>query len=181
MNHSKTIPEIKGHWLLDSLSQFKTDPFLAMCDWQREQGDLVAFKLAGRQSYLISNSKWVENTLIKHSDVFVKMYAPLKPKGLALILGNGLVTSQGDLWRRQRRLIQPVFQRSNLGSMMPKMVGAGENMLSRWQQLEDGAPVNLSDEMMRLTLEVITQTMFSTSVLDNVDSISPALETGRLQ
>lgn len=70
MNNSKNIPEIKGHWLLGSLRQFKTAPFLAMCDWQRERGDIVAFKLAGRQSYLISNSKWVENTLIKHSDVF---------------------------------------------------------------------------------------------------------------
>lgn len=178
MNNSKTIPEIKGHWLLGSLRQFKADPFLAMCDWQRERGDIAAFKLAGRQCYLISDSKWVENTLIKHNDIFVKMYDPLKPKGLALILGNGLVTSQGDIWRKQRRLMQPVFQRSNLGSMMPKMVSAGENMLNRWQQLEDGAQVNLSDEMMRLTLEVITQTMFSTSVLDNVDRISPALETG---
>jgi cytochrome P450 len=175
MSSLKAIPEIKGHWLLGSL---KADPFLALCDWQKEQGDLVSFKLAGRQYYLISNAKWVENTLIKHSDVFVKMYDPLKPKGLALILGNGLVTSQGDLWRRQRRLIQPVFQRSNLSSMMPKMVSAGENMLTRWKLLEGGTQVNLSDEMMRLTLEVITQTMFSTSVLDNVDSISPALETG---
>ncbi len=178
MNDSKPVPQIKGHWLLGNLRQFKANPFKSLCAWHREQGDLVAFKLAGRQYYLISHSKWVEHTLIKHNDVFIKMYDPLKPKGLALILGNGLVTSQGNLWRRQRRLMQPVFQRSNLASMMPKMVTAGENMLTRWQQLDDGTQVNLSDEMMRLTLEVITQTMFSSSVLDNIDSIAPALDTG---
>ncbi len=143
MSSLKSIPEIKGHWLLGSLRQFKADPFLALCDWQKEQGDLVSFKLAGRQYYLVSNAKWVEHTLIKHSHVFVKMYNPSKPKGLALILGNGLVTSQGELWRTQRRLMQPVFQRSNLSSMMPKMVSAGDNMLTRWQQLEDGTQVNL--------------------------------------
>lgn len=143
MTDSKLILKIKGHWLLGSLRQFKTDPFQALCDWQREQGDLVSFKLAGRQYFLISNAKWVEQTLIKHNYVFVKMYDPIKPKGLALLLGKGLVTSQGDLWRRQRRLMQPVFQRSNLSSMMPKMVIAGENMLARWQQLKEGTEVNL--------------------------------------
>jgi cytochrome P450 len=73
--------------------------------------------------------------------------------------------------------MQPVFQRGNLASMMPQMVTAGNNMLNRWRQLGDGAQVNLANEMMQLTLEVITQTMFSTSVLDKIELISPALDT----
>ena len=178
MSHSKSFPQVKGHWLLGNLQQFKADPFQALCNWKQDYGDLLSFKLASQQCYLISHPKWVEHTLIKNNDVFVKMYDPAKPKGLALILGQGLVTSQGALWKRQRRLIQPVFQRSHLASMLPQMVTAGDNMLSRWQHLGDEAEVNLADEMMRLTLEVITQTMFSTSVLDNVDKISSSLETG---
>lgn len=178
MSHSKSFPQVKGHWLLGNLQQFKADPFQALWNWKQDYGDLLSFKLASQQCYLISHPKWVEQTLIKHNDVFVKMYDPANPKGLALILGQGLVTSQGALWKRQRRLIQPVFQRSHLSSMLPQMVTAGENMLSRWQHLGDEAEVNLADEMMRLTLEVITQTMFSTSVLDNVDKISSSLETG---
>ncbi len=174
----KTVPQVKGHWLLGNLRQFKSNPFLALRQWHQDYGDIAGFKLAGQQCYLISHSEWVEQTLIKNSNVFVKMYDHQKPKGLALILGQGLVTSQGQFWQRQRRLMQPVFQRSNLSSMLPKMVTAGESMFSRWQLLGDGAEVNLADEMMRLTLEVITQTMFSTSVLDNVDKIAPALDTG---
>lgn len=178
MNQTKSVPQVKGHWLLGNLRQFRINPFQAICVWQHEYGDLLGFKLVGQQCYLISHPKWVEQTLIKQSSIFVKMYNPRKPKGLALILGQGLVTSQGDLWRRQRRLIQPVFQRSNITTMLPKMVTAGEHMLLRWQQLGDKAEVNLSDEMMRLTLEVITQTMFSTSVLGDVEKISHALEVG---
>ena len=176
MPANKIIPQAKGDFLLGNLRQFKVNPFQATCDWQRDYGDLVSIKLATRQLYLISHPQLVEQALIKQNDVFVKMYDPAKPKGLALILGQGLVTSQGDLWHRQRQLMQPVFQRSNFAPMLQQMVTAGNNMLSRWQQLDNGANINLTNEMMRLTLEVITQTMFSTSVLGKITQISTALD-----
>ncbi len=152
------------------------NPLQAFYGWQQNYGDLVSFRLAARQFYLFSHPKLVEQALIRQSDVFVKTYNPEKPTGLALILGQGLVTSQGDLWQRQRRLMQPVFQRSNVTTLLPQMATAGNNMLARWRQLGEGAQVNLSGEMMRLTLEVITQTMFSTSVLDKIEQIAPSLE-----
>ena len=178
MSNDKDIPHAQGDFLLGNLREFKCNTFQAFCNWQHNYGDLVGFKLATQQLYLISHPSLVEQALIKQNDVFVKMYNPAKPKGLALILGQGLVTSQGDLWRKQRRLMQPVFQRSHLTLMLPQMLTAGKNMLFRWQQLGDGATIKIADEMMRLTLEVITQTMFSTSVLDKVDQISSALEIG---
>lgn len=155
----------------------KANPFQALCDWQRDYGDLTSFRLATRHFYLISHPKLVEQALIKQSDIFVKMYDPKKPTGLGLVLGQGLVTSQGELWQRQRRLMQPVFQRSNLASLHSQIVTAGNNLLARWRLLGDGAQVNLADEMMQVTLEVITQTMFSTSVLDKIEHIAPALDT----
>ncbi len=107
MSHNKTIPQVKGDFLLGNLCQIMANPFQALCDWQRNYSDLVSFRLATRQFYLFSHPK-----------------------------------------------------------LMPQIVTAGNNMLNRWQQLGEGAQVNLSYELMRLTLEVITQTMFSTSVLD---------------
>ncbi|PPK64136.1 cytochrome P450 [Methylobacter tundripaludum] len=177
MSQTKTTLKIKGEFLLGNLRQMKTNPFQALCDWQRDYGDLVSFRLATRHFYLISHPKLIEQALIKQSDTFVKMYDPKKPTGLALVLGQGLVTSQGELWQRQRRLMQPVFQRSNLASLLPQIVIAGNNLLARWRLLSDGAEVNLADEMMQVTLEVITQTMFSTSVLDKIEHIAPALDT----
>jgi cytochrome P450 len=177
MPQNKTIPEIKDEFLLGSLRQMKANSFQALCDWQRDYGDLVSFRLATRHFYLISHPKLIEQALIKQSDIFVKMYDPKKPTGLALVLGQGLVTSQGELWQRQRRLMQPVFQRRNLASLLPQIVTAGNNLLARWRLLGDEAEVNLADEMMQVTLEVITQTMFSTSVLDKIERIAPALDT----
>ena len=171
MPQNKPIPKIKGEFLLGNLRQMKADSFQALCHWQRDYGDLASFRLATRHFYLISHPKLIEQSLVKQSDVFVKMYDPKKPNGLGLVLGQGLLTSQGELWQRQRRLMQPFFQRSNLASLLPQIVDSGNNLLARWRQLGDGAQVNLSDEMLRVTLEVITQTMFSTSVLDKVDRL----------
>ncbi|MBN9133995.1 MAG: cytochrome P450 [Nitrosospira multiformis] len=177
MMHSKTVPQIKGDFLLGNLRQMAANPLQAFYHWHRDYGDLVSFRLATRQFYLFSHPKLVEQALIRQSDIFKKIYTPEKPTGIALILGQGLVTSQGDLWQRQRQLMQPVFQRSNVTTLLPLMVTAGNNMLDRWRQLGEGAHLNLSNEMTRLTLEVITQTMFSTSVLDKIEHISPSLDT----
>ncbi|MGZ5053295.1 MAG: cytochrome P450, partial [Methylobacter sp.] len=177
MSQNKPIPKIKGEFLLGNVRQMKANPFQALCDWQRDYGDLVSFRLATRHFYLISHPKLIEQALIKQSDIFVKMYDPKKTTGLALVLGQGLVTSQGALWQRQRRLMQPVFQRSNVAALLPQIVTAGNHLLARWRLLGDGAQVNLADEMMQVTLEVITQTMFSTSVLDKIERIAPALDT----
>ncbi len=176
MLHNKTVPKAKGDFLLGNLSQIIANPFKALCSWHQSDGDLVSFRLATRHFYLFSHPKLIEQALIKQSDVFNKIYNPDKPTGLALVLGEGLVTSKGDIWQRQRRLMQPVFQRSNIVTLLPQIVIAGNNMLDRWQRLGEGAEINVSKEMMQLTLEVITQTMFSTSVLDKVEQISPALD-----
>ncbi len=178
MIEKKAVPQIKGDFLLGSLRFYKQDPFQAMRLWQQQYGDIVGFKLGFQQLYLFNHPHLIEQSLIQQKDVFVKMYDPGKPVGLALVLGQGLVTSQGDLWRRQRRLMQPVFQRSNIAHMYPLMQQVGENLAQRWGQLDGRKNVNLANEMMRLTLEVITRTMFSASVLDRIDKIAPALDIG---
>lgn len=178
MSARKIPPQVKGDFLLGNLREFKADSFQALCNWHRDYGDIVGFKLARQQIYLLSHPTLIEQALIKQSDVFVKMYDASKPKGLSLILGQGLVTSQDNLWRRQRRTMQPVFQRSNLASMLPQMTTAGNNMLSKWHKLAANTELSLAGEMTQLSLEVITQTMFSTSVLGDIEKISPALDTG---
>ena len=74
MPHNKTIPQVQGDFLLGNVSQMIANPFQALCDWQRDYGDLVSFRLAARQFYLFSHPKLVEQALIKQSDVFVKIY-----------------------------------------------------------------------------------------------------------
>ncbi len=116
-----TPPQVPGHFLLGSLFDFKQDPFKKLCEWHAEYGDCLSFKLAGRQYFMLSHPDYVEQILIHQKHNFGKIYDARKPRGLASILGQGLVTSDGDLWRKQRQLIQPVFQRKNLSTLLPKM------------------------------------------------------------
>ena len=74
MSDNKTIPQVKGDLLLGNLRQIKADPFQALCDRQRDYGDLLGFRLLTRQFYLLSHPKLIEQALTKQSDVFVKMY-----------------------------------------------------------------------------------------------------------
>jgi cytochrome P450 len=77
-------------------------------------------------------------------------------------LGRGLLTSEDETWRRHRRIMAPAFDHRSLMSYAPTMTEAAAALLARWNQLPDAAPVDVSVEMMRLTLKIIARTMFST-------------------
>ena len=86
-------------------------------------------------------------------------------------IGRGLLTSEGETWRRQRRIMAPAFDHRSLMSYAPTMTGATEAMLARWESYA-GAPLDIAAEMMRLTLRIIALTMFST----DADDIGPIVE-----
>jgi cytochrome P450 len=169
-----TIPEPQGHPLVGNLPEFKKNPVACRHRWHREYGDIVGFRIGPQRMYLLSHPVLVEQALIEQPDVFVKMYDPKKTKGLQLVLGQGLVTSKGALWQQQRRLLQPVFQRGNVAALLPQMATAGMQMIQRWQSLAPASEVKIPAEMLRLTLEVLTRTMFSASVLDRVSKPPPS-------
>jgi cytochrome P450 len=88
------------------------------------------------------------------------------------LVGNGLVTSEGDFWRRQRRLAQPAFHRDRVASYGETMVAFAERMLSRWR---DGETRDAHEEMMRLTQSIVVKTLFSADVSDEADRVGAAL------
>lgn len=153
---------------------FKKDPLQTMADWWRRYGDALRFRLGPKTLHLFSHPDLAEAVLVKHADRFVKVYNPLRPGGLALVLGNGLVTSSGEIWKRHRRIIQPIFHRARLTAMADRMVQIGEHRIAGWSKQTE-QPIDIAAEMMALTLEVIAHTMFTTSVAQHIDQISHAL------
>lgn len=173
--HSITLVDVPGGVpLLGHLGAFKKRPLETMSAWWRRHGDALRFRLGPKTLHLVSHPDLAEEILVQQSDRFVKVYDPRRPTGLALVLGNGLVTSSGEVWKRHRRIIQPVFHRSRMAAMANRMAQAGEQLLAGWAD-KAGQPVNIAAEMMQLALEVISQTMFTTSVAHHIDQIHHAL------
>ena len=166
-----------GRWFVGHLWEFKQRPLDIMAAWRRQYGDLVHFQLGTRSCYLLSHPDLAEEALLHRPDDFGKIYDPGKPTGLGLVLGNGLLTSEGPVWRKNRRLIQPVFQRQRVTAMAHEMVTVGEELLRRWDELDAQQTVDVAIEMMKVTLDVITRTMFSASLLHEVGHLAPALDT----
>ncbi len=90
-------------------------------------------------------------------------------------LGNGLVNAEGASWRFQRRVAAPMFSMRQIADFAPVMEAAAEEMLARWSALGDGAVVDAADEMMRITYEIISRTLFSNDVTMQYGKMSEAL------
>lgn len=160
----------KGHWLSGNLPDFRASrlDFLTHC--ARTYGDVTALRFAHRRIYLVSHPDLIEEILVTHSRHFIKHFAlRLNP----LLLGKGLLTSEGDFWLRQRRLIQPVFVRSRIASYGPTMVAAARQVTGAWRA---GERRDIMIEMMQMTLQIAAKTLFDAEVGTEAHDIVHALQ-----
>jgi cytochrome P450 len=164
-------PLIKGYPLIGNFFDIMGDPLEFMIRELPKYGDLVRARVGPLQFYVVSHPDDVEYVLRGNHRNFIK------DKGtrtlLAAVLGQGLVTSEGELWRRQRRLAQPAFQQDQIQKYSTTMVDFTQNMLSGWRP---GETRNVHSDLMRLTLEIVAQTLFTASVGDKAGRVGVALE-----
>jgi cytochrome P450 len=163
------IARRKGLPLLGSLPQFRRNPPEFLRTLARDHGDLVHFNLGPQQVYLVSNPEWIKDILVTHQTNFAKSRFLERAK---VLLGEGLLTSEGDHHRRQRRLVQPAFHRDRLIGYASSMIECTARTRESWT---DGAQLDMSREMMRLTLSVVAKTLFSADVTTEADDIGKAL------
>lgn len=109
----------------------------------------------------------------KPADRYVKMHDPRRSTGLSLILGNGLVRSSGEVCKRHRRIMQPIFHRSRMAAMADRMAQVAKQRIAGWADQAE-RPVDIAADMRQPVLEVILQTMFTTSMIQHIDRISHA-------
>ncbi|MCB9647011.1 MAG: cytochrome P450 [Deltaproteobacteria bacterium] len=90
-------------------------------------------------------------------------------------MGQGLVTSEGELWRRQRKLMQPAFHHRCLVGFVDGMEGCVSDLAARWDHLPEGATFDVHREMMELTFRIVGRTLFSTEVGAEAEGMGEAL------
>jgi cytochrome P450 len=171
MAEGRTPPGPKGSWLLGSLTEFRRDMLGFFMRLAREYGDVAGYRLGKRHLCLVNHPDLIEHVLTHGSKSFSKRTYVLQL--LEPIVGNGLLTSEGDFWLRQRRLAQPAFSRPRIAAYGPIMVAFSQRYLER---LRPGETRDLHADMMRLALEIVTKALFDADVADDAGEVGAALE-----
>src|SRR4051794_5441625 len=152
----------RGHWLTGHLRPFQRDRLGFLTDCARKLGDVVDLRLGPMRVRVLNHPDLIEEVLVAKYRHFLK-HGPLRQARPSL--GNGLLTSEGDFWRQQRKLAQPAFHRDRVAAYAAIMVAATERMLDGWAEGEaDGRVRDVQEDMMRVTLEIVAKCLFDADV-----------------
>ncbi len=156
----------KGLPFLGNLLDFGRDrpAFIARC--QREHGDLAVLNFAGWPTILVSDMDAIERILVKEHRNFIKNTVIWRHT--RALFGLGLLTSEGDLWQKQRRLAAPAFAGEQLLAYGPEMIEQTQRTVGAWS---DGETLDVHPEMMTLTLRIAAETLFDARIEDDVQAI----------
>ena len=147
---------------------FHRDP-LALLTRVAREGPLVRFYLGRSSVYLVSDPELVQRVVAADQKAFVKGASMETAK---VVFGEGLLSSGGELHRRQRRLIQPLFHRELIAAYAAGMTEATESHQRQWR---DGEQVDLQREMRRVTIAILGRALFSSDLRSEADRISEAV------
>lgn len=171
----KSPPRLRSHALLGSASEMQRDP-LGFLRRIRQYGDIVRMRFVFSNAYLIYHPDSVKHVLQENNrnynkDVFT--YKVSRP-----FLGQGLLINDGESWLHQRRLMQPAFHRKRIATYSTIMTDDTVALLERWQNyIQQDASLDIAEEMMRLTLSIVGQTLFSIDLGNETNTIGQAVST----
>jgi cytochrome P450 len=155
--------------LLGSLLAFRRNPLAFLLDVAQRYGDVVYYRFGRADVYLLKNPEHIKDVLVTHQHNFVKGRGIQWAK---LFLGEGLLTSEGEFHRRQRRLSQPAFHRHRIGAYAAIMAEYADKARARWH---DGQAVAFESEMHALTLAIAGRTLFGEDMAGEAAEIGAAL------
>jgi cytochrome P450 len=139
--------------------------------WLGEQfqryGDIYKASIYGTDAYVLTGPQYVEHVLLKKWQNYPKGQAI---KRIALLLGNGLMVSKGEFWTRQRRMMQPAFNRSALGALVGVITVANAGLLEKWERAANAkASVNVTRDVSLMILDIVLKSIFG----DDYEEVEP--------
>jgi len=147
------------------------DPLAFFTNLARTYGDIAHVQMAGEHLFLLNHPQLVKDVLVTNQKSFFKGRGLERSKRL---LGEGLLTSEGETHVRQRRLMQPAFHRDRIASYAATMTRTADHVQREWTE---GGTIDVAQQMRRLTLAVVGQTLFGTDVEAHAQRVGQALTT----
>jgi cytochrome P450 len=154
-------PGPKGVPVIGNSGQYARDPFEFITACAEAYGDVARFELGPIDTYMITNPADIERVLVTDAAKYRK--PAFQDDAIGDLLGEGLLMSEGETWRKQRELAQPAFLMSRLSGLSELMVDYTEEMLAGWSP---GDVVDVEIEMARLTVKIIVEAMFGSTIDD---------------
>ncbi|MGV2436848.1 MAG UNVERIFIED_CONTAM: cytochrome P450 [Anaerolineae bacterium] len=137
-------------------------------------GDFNWIEWGSDRLYNVANAEVAHDILVKKASSFYKDPGYRDQQGgIAMVLGRGLITSDGAHWREHRKLVAPAFHAQRIHAYAETMVDATQKLMQTW---EDGAQRDVSHDMMVLTLRIVAKTLFSTEVEADINLINRVIE-----
>tara|TARA_B100000315_G_scaffold260807_1_gene325636 strand:+ start:27857 stop:28741 length:885 start_codon:yes stop_codon:yes gene_type:complete len=179
----KPVPVMPARLIIGFLPEFRKDPFALFYRASTEYGPIVKTKVGPYEICILTHPDYVQHVLRVKNSNYIKsiFYDELKA-----IIGKGLVTSEGNFWKQQRRLIQPEFHRTKIASFCTTMTEITSDFVENWKDVANGArQISINEEMKELTLRIVSATLFSSdvgSVAEKVgDSINVILDYAKVR
>ena len=167
------VPIHPGLPLVGNTLAFARNPLGMLTRLHRHYGRVVQISLGGRRQYVVFQPEDVKHVLQENHRNYVRSpaFAILKR-----FLGEGLLTSDGDFWRQQRRLAQPAFHRQKITLLAGTMVQEAAAWAVNMAKIDLSKPVNISQSLMDVTMVIVCKTLFSSSVNGRLGGLSYSLE-----
>ena len=147
----------------------KGDSIRYLSECARDYGDIVFFRFLGVPACFVNRPDCIESVLVTQANNFVKSK---DYRAMRRVLGSGLLLSEGEFWRRQRKLIQPAFHQARIAAYSEIMTGHTRRMLASWS---DGQTLDIHEAMMHLTLGIVAKTLFDADISREAEEVDAAL------
>lgn len=167
------VPFAPGLPFVGQLLEIRRDRVGVMRRLARDYGGAVQIRVGMFKPFFFASPELAHEVLVEHSDAFMK--APALSVFARPLLGRGLLTSEDALHKRQRRMLAPVFVQRRVAKYAEVMADRTERAQARWA---DGAELDVAEEMMRLTLEIVGKTLFDAEVGADAEEINAAVTEG---
>ncbi|MEZ4407777.1 MAG: cytochrome P450 [Polyangiales bacterium] len=165
-------PTPGGRWAtLAQQAGLLVDPFGVVAGRFARYGDLYRVQTRDGALFVARHPDHLRDVLVTHAAKYTKQHTAFRQ--LARVLGEGLLTSDGETWQRQRRMVQPAFARARMEGYADAMVDEAARAVSGWR---DGEARELSADMMELTLRVVSRTLFGHDAGADVGDVARAMK-----
>ncbi len=170
----KPVPGPREYPLIGSLMTARKDMLGFLLQTALKYGGITYFRLGPLRIFLLTQPEYIRQVLLDNKNIYIK--SPFYQK-IKYLVGNGLLTSEGNFWRRQRKLAQPAFHHEHLAKLAHTMVSVSETFASKWEHsLKQNDTIDVADEMTHLTLNIVLQTLFGTSLQEDLSEIKKAMQ-----